>query len=268
VAGDPRLRQWTAPAVEAAHPLKRQIGRPSEELRRLGLVDAQPPHHRLPYGFLTGHRQGRIDPIQGHPVDQPLPLRPVPPGQRVAEATVVEEVAMSGPTRPPHLRTHLRQGIGEPESVIGAGRAIPGDVAAAMVLQIPVEARGHRDAAVAADDDLAVARLDLEDVAAVPGRDHLKSEMLGVVRKEAGQQAAGRFDGRRLRGRLTAAGRRRDTSQDQSCRYNGSTSHGLLPPGEASARDPSSLGSGGTPWIRDHAIGEPTGRQRSRISFC
>ncbi len=170
VAVDPVWRQRAAPAVQAAHPAERQVGRPGQKRLHLFVGQAQSLTHRLPHGFLPGHRQRRVDAVERHPVDQPLPLRPVPPRQRVAEAAVVEEVAMPGPTDLPHLRLDLRQRRGQVKLT-----AAQRDMAMAVVFEIPIQSHRHRDAGVAANDDLVAGSLDLEDVAARLGRNHFET---------------------------------------------------------------------------------------------
>ena len=89
VAVNPAFRQWSAPTVDAAHPAKRQVARPDEELFELLVGQPQFPIDLLPDRLLARDRQRHVDPVQGHPVDEPLPLRPVPPGKAVAEGDEV-----------------------------------------------------------------------------------------------------------------------------------------------------------------------------------
>ena len=96
-------------------PSSRTASRPArpETARSASSVEPQSPAHRLPDRLLAGDRQRHVDAVQGHPVDHPLPLRPVPPGHRVAERAVVEEVAV--------LEAGSRGGSSSPAAA--AGRA-------------------------------------------------------------------------------------------------------------------------------------------------
>ena len=62
------------------------------------------------------------------------------------------------------------------------------------MLEIPVQRRGQRHAVVAAQDDLAAARLDLEHVARGIARDRLQHEPVGVTGQQTREQPARGFD--------------------------------------------------------------------------
>lgn len=55
----------------------------------LHLSEIQLTEQPLPYRFLRGKREGQIDPVEGHPVDVPFPLLPLPPGETVARGANV-----------------------------------------------------------------------------------------------------------------------------------------------------------------------------------
>ena len=171
VAVDPVLAQRPAPSVEATHPAERQERRPGKELRHLGIAEPVAAPHRLPSGLLPGHRQRHVDSVQGHPVDHPLPARPVPEGHGVAERAVVEPVAIAVRGGHADFPRHRRQGIGHIHLA-----AAPGELAMADILQVPVEPRADRHTVVAAEHDAAVPALDLEDVPPVGGGDDFDLE--------------------------------------------------------------------------------------------
>jgi hypothetical protein len=53
-----------------------------------------------------------------------------------------------------------------------------------------IESRGNRDAVVAAQHDLAIDRLDFENIRAVVSRDGFDDKLAGVLRHDALDQAA------------------------------------------------------------------------------
>ena len=184
---DPALRQRPAPAVQAAHPLKRQIGRSGQKRADLLVTHAQAPADRPPHRLLAGHRQRHVHAVQGHPVDQGFPLVPVVPGQRIAKAAVVQKITVSRPANPPHLGLDLRQRVGH----IGPA-AVPRNVTMAIMLKVPVESHRHGDTVVAANHNPAVAALDLEDVPAGHGRNRREGEAIGLFRQQSFEQSARR----------------------------------------------------------------------------
>ena len=183
---DPAGRQRPAPAVQAAHPLERQERRPGQKRGDLGVAHPQPLADRLPDRFLAGDRQRHVHAVQGHPVDQFLPLVPVPPRQRVAEAAVVQEVAILRPSDLPDFRCHRRQRIGQVQLA-----AVQRDVAMAEVIEVPVQPRGHGNARVAANHHSVAARFDLEHIPAVFRRQDLEFKPVRVLGQQPLQQAAG-----------------------------------------------------------------------------
>ncbi len=183
---DPAVRQWSAPALQTAHPLKRQERRPGQELGNLLIAEAQPPAYGLPYRLLARDRKRHIHAAQGHPVDQFLPLVPVVPGQRIPERAIVEEVPVSRPTHPSHLGGCFRQRVRQ-----GQLPSVQRHVAMAIVVQVPVQARGHRAGRVTAYHHAPVARLEFEHVAAVRRRDRLEREATGMVGQQTFQQCSG-----------------------------------------------------------------------------
>jgi len=182
VALDPGLRQRPAPAVDAAHPAEGQISGPDQELGDLPVAQAQVAIDLVPHGLLPGDRQRHVDPVQGHPVDHPLPLRPVPEGQRVTERAVVETVAVLEWARAADLFRHGREGLRQAQLI-----AAPRHVAIRVVLQVPVEPRRNGHAIGAAHDHLAIPRLHLEHVLAVLLRDGFEHELPGPLRQEPAQ---------------------------------------------------------------------------------
>ena len=78
---NPMRGQRSTPSIQTAHPLKRQIRRTRQKIRYLFVIHPQLPTDRLPNRLLTRHRKRHVHAVQGHPVDQLLPLLPIPPGQ-------------------------------------------------------------------------------------------------------------------------------------------------------------------------------------------
>ena len=90
----PALGQGTVLSVYVAHTVPGKVGRPCEPGADLIIRKPVMAEDFLPHGFLSGNCQRQINAAQGHPVYEPLPLRPVPPGEFIAEGTVVEEEAV------------------------------------------------------------------------------------------------------------------------------------------------------------------------------
>ena len=217
VTRDPALRQRSAIAVQAAHPLKRQVGRASQEVGYLAVVHSQPSAHGLPHGLLPGDRQRHVHAVERHPIDQLLPLRPIPPRQSIGEATVVEKIAVLGPARLPNLGPHRRQGIGQVQLA-----AVPRDVAMGIVLEIPIQAHRHGHAVVAANDDSRAGALDFKNIAPLIRGKQLKGELIDVVRKKSRQKRHGGLP--RIGGRL-GPGDRGGDGQDQPEQGNDATAN-------------------------------------------
>ena len=146
-----------------------------------GEADLYPRFGRtMEWDIAAGHA------VQGHPVDQFLPLLPVPPRQRIAEAAVVQEVAILRPSDLPDFRCHRRQRIGQVQLA-----AVQRDVAMAVVIEVPVQPRGHGNARIAANHHALAARFDLEYVPAVFGRQNLEFKPVHVLGQQPLQQAPG-----------------------------------------------------------------------------
>ena len=88
---DPSLRQRASKTVEIGHAVPRQVGGTAEIGTYLVVVHAHLTPDLLPYCLLPRQGQGHIYPIEGHPVDEPLPLLPLPPHHGVAIRAVVEK---------------------------------------------------------------------------------------------------------------------------------------------------------------------------------
>ena len=92
----PRHRQRTAEAVQVCHTVPRQVRRTGEITANLLVGHPELPPHLVPDGLLSRDGERHIDTVQRHPVDKPLPLRPLPPRHRVAVGAVVMNRVKSG----------------------------------------------------------------------------------------------------------------------------------------------------------------------------
>ena len=218
---DPGLPQGAAPPVQTPHPLKRQVWRAGKILGDLAVTHAQTPTHRLPDCLLPGHGQGGIHTVQGHPIDKPLPLVKVPPRQRVAKTTVVQEVTVLRPGRASDLLVHRRQGIWQIHLA-----ATPGHMAVTVVFEIPIQPHGQGHAIIAADNHLSRVSFDLKDILSRLLRDHLKLKGIPVLigRKQPLQQASCR----RHRGIFGVTQRGGPMDKKKAAQYFGVSHHFFL----------------------------------------
>ena len=149
LAVDPALRERALPAVDIDHPLPRQVSGSREERADLFVGEAPLAPHLLPDGLLAGNGQRHVHAVERHPVDEPFPLFPRPPGHGVAESAVIQEEAYGhlgpGTDRFLHPRHHFRQ--------LHGIEVVPAHVRQAVFLQVAVEAYGHRIGIVPPDEN-------------------------------------------------------------------------------------------------------------------
>ena len=146
----PLLRERTLPAVKVAHSLPRQMGRSHEELANLLIAHPVLTVNLLPDCLLTGDGKRHIDSVEGHPVDEALPLVPIPPRHSVAEGAVVEEE----PLRHGSLNTDFgwngRHSLRQFHRIV----IVPAHICKAILLKVTVETYSHRIGVVAPYDYL------------------------------------------------------------------------------------------------------------------
>ncbi len=101
----------------------------------------------LPDGLFAGSGEREVDALQRHPVYEPLPFSPSPPGKGVAEGAVVEEepVPYEGPGA--HSAVNARHHGRQRDGVVG----VPGNAHGAPVLEVPAQSRSHAYGTVTAD---------------------------------------------------------------------------------------------------------------------
>ena len=80
----PSRPQWPAPASEVAHSAPGQEGGAGEVGGEVSLANPKLCPHAAPDLLLSGEGQGEVDTIERHPVNVPLPVRPLPPHEAVA----------------------------------------------------------------------------------------------------------------------------------------------------------------------------------------
>ena len=172
----PAVRKRTEPAVDILHPVPRQVRRTGEVIPYLLVGQAHFGPDLVPDGLLARDGQREIDSVQGHPVDEMLPVGPLPPGHRVPVGAVVQEETVFHPGRCFHGLRHGRQLLRKRERIAEQ----PAVLHMAVVLEIVVQPHGHGVRVIADDGELPPALLEPEEVA-LPLR-FLKDEMAGVLR--------------------------------------------------------------------------------------
>ena len=199
----PRHRQRTAEAVEVGHAVPRQVRRTGEVAADLLVRHPELLPHFVPDGLLSGDGERHVDAVQRHPVDEPLPLRPFPPRHRVAVGAVVQEEAVLDAGRRLHRLRNGRKLLGQGERVTQQ----PAVLHMAVVLEIVVQAHGHRIRVIADDGELSAALFQPEEVA-LPFR-LLEDEMASLLRPHpAGRSRPPLPPSRRRNGEPAAAPRR------------------------------------------------------------
>ena len=203
LAVDVGLRERSLPAVEVAHAVPRQVRRAGEEiLADLVVGQAVGEPDLLPDRFAAALRQRHGDPLERHPVDEPFPVLPLPPGIGVAEGAVVVEETVLEPGRLAHAGFGKGQLCRREDRNLGVERH--GDLGG--VRQVVVEGDALRERTVAAQDDLPILARDLKDILGGRGRgDGFDGEIAAVARQKPFNQGLHR---RRFRWRdgLSLAG--------------------------------------------------------------
>ena len=110
----PPRPQWSAPASEVTHPAPGQEGGASEVGGEVSLADPKLGPHAPPDLFLTSEGQGEVDTIERHPVNVPLPVRPLPPHEAVARGADIliisgDKSQTSAEVRHDQPQTHLNR---------------------------------------------------------------------------------------------------------------------------------------------------------------
>ena len=80
----PAGSQTSSKASDVAHPEPGQEGGTREVLLEVLLAQAQLAPHSAPDGLQAVEGEGKVDPIESHPVNVSLPVRPLPPHVAVA----------------------------------------------------------------------------------------------------------------------------------------------------------------------------------------
>ena len=145
LAVNPLLRKRTLPAVKVAHPLPRQMGRSHEELANLLIAHPVLTVNLLPDCLLTGDGKRHIDSVEGHPVDEALPLVPIPPRHSVAEGAVVEEEPLRHGSLNTDFGRNRRHCLRQFHRIV----IVPAHICKAVFLQVAVETDSHRIGVVA-----------------------------------------------------------------------------------------------------------------------
>ena len=143
--GIPRLGIGTAPPFEVVHvPPGQECGSGDEPAGLLRGI-AQALQQVVPDGLHTRDVEHEVDAVQRHPVDLPLPARPVPKRHRIGIGAIVQIIAQVARRLAPHGFANRRQRRGE-----RLRKIVPRDMHPGAVLQIPVHARrdAHRRVAL------------------------------------------------------------------------------------------------------------------------
>ena len=151
--------------------------------------EAETGPYALPYGLLSRNGERHRNAVEGHPVDEPFPILPLPPWHRVSESAVIEEEPLLCASLDADFFVDLRQHVGHFHRIAGQ----PRNRGQAVVLEIVVQSDGNRVAVIAANDDLAVAGLQFEAVGPIYRVSHpLEAELFLVIGYDAACQGAHR----------------------------------------------------------------------------
>ena len=148
---NPGLRQGTVNSVDVAHAVPWQMGGAREEASDFVVGEAVLFPDLLPDGFLSGYCKRHVHPVQRHPVDEALPVLPLPPYHGIAEGAVVKEK----PLRHKCFRADCLFGHRHFLRAFHGLRCIPGDVYSGFV-QISAQTRRQRIRTVPLDEDAAL----------------------------------------------------------------------------------------------------------------
>ena len=129
------LRQRAQKPVKISHPVPRKVSRTGKICPDLILTHTKTLPHLHPDSLLTGNRQRHIDAIESHPVDEPLPVFPLPPQHSITESAIIQEKALFKAALLSHNRINLWQHIRDNNLII----LIPRDPCVAIIIQIPTE---------------------------------------------------------------------------------------------------------------------------------
>ena len=196
--GVPAVGIRSSPAFEVVHFPPGEESRSGDELVHLVRSVAQLQEQVAPYAFLAHGSQGQVHAVQGHPVDFLFPAGPVPESHTVREGTVVEVVAQAEVRLTAFLLRYARQYSGQ-----FRGHAVPRQVDACMVFQVPVDAARYIYIGVASYHDFVASLVKFEEIlVALP---ELCDELLGGSFVDAFQHT---FDRSR---------RRYGTGENQDC---------------------------------------------------
>ena len=176
----PVLRKGTLEGVYIHHTVPCEMSGPGEMRADLLVAEPETPPYPLPDGLFAGGGQGHVHPVQGHPVDEPFPLLPTPPGHGVAEGAVVEVEPVWHFGADAHRFRNFRQGLGHFNGV----RGILGNGGVAVVVEIIVQPYRHRSGIVGLDDYLSLFGKKREGVGRV-GRDLPEDDSARLCRNQA-----------------------------------------------------------------------------------
>ena len=153
-----RARQWarntTTVLVLAARP--REEGWAVEPPAHIGICHAERCEDLMLHLLLAGHRQVHVNTPERHPVNQPRPVVPPVPNERVRVRAHVHKVRVLGGAahvQPPARRRHRRptaSRYADPR----ATSAWPADGDVGPLAQVVAHARGKGGQVAAVDDDL------------------------------------------------------------------------------------------------------------------
>ena len=197
----PGLGQGAVPRFDIVHLEPGQVGRAGDDFTDFRIRIAQAAQEIAPDALVPHCSEGKIDPVQGHPVQFTLPALPVPECHRVGESAVVEIVA-EGQRRGMALR---RGGQRELSGELGC-HAIPGKMDAAIIFEVPVKSRCNAHIVISAQDGFAAPAVQLEKVF-VLRRSQFHDKTAGGTGVDPVQQAGDRVGG-------TAGGQGREQDQE------------------------------------------------------
>ena len=203
LAVQPHLREGGKPAVDVLHAVPGQVGGTGEVIAYFFIREAHLGPNLVPDALLAGDGQRQVHAVQGHPVNEMLPIGPLPPGHGIAVSAVVQEEAVPYAGRCLHGFRNGRQFGRQGEAVAQQ----PAVFHVAVILEVMVQANGHGIGAVALDEQFGAALLQAEAVGI--GLHALEDKVPGLFSRHAQGQVLGGFH-LRILGLLRTGSRRQE----------------------------------------------------------
>ncbi len=143
----------------------------------------------LPDVFIAVLCQRKINAIERHPVDAPLPVAPSPEGHRVTKRAVIEEETIFHGGRPVNQIGRDRQRFGNCHRVVD----VPRNRRQRIVLEVIIERDRQRQLRISTEENLAVFAADFERIYLPRGSGNdFENKIIGMPRRDSLDQPAHR----------------------------------------------------------------------------